>query len=181
MFNEYRDDCSAPKDRLIREIYRDLLRIARAMMRRERRDHTLQASALVHEAVMRLLDKQSLMESSDPSHVLAAAVQAMRQVLVDHARRRKAGKRGGGRARVPLDDVLASFDEQGVDVLDLHQALERLGQSYPDQAKVVELHIFGGLSIPEVAKTLRRSCTTVETRWRFARAWLRDELGGSKR
>lgn len=79
MFNEDRAECVDPKDRLIREIYRDLLRIARAMMRRERRDHTLQASALVHEAVMRLLDKKSLMESSDPSHVLAAAVQAMRR------------------------------------------------------------------------------------------------------
>ncbi len=150
-------------------------------MRRERRDHTLQASALVNEAVMRLVEKEAITESSDASHVLAAAVEAMRQILVDHARRRNAGKRGGGRARVPLDEVLVSFEEQGVDVIDLHQARERLAQSHPDPSQVVELHIFSGLSIGEIAKTLGVSRTTVETRWRFARAWLHDQLGGSER
>ena len=105
----------------------------------------------------------------------------MRQVLVDHARRRNAGKREGGRARVPLDDVLASFEVQGLDVIDLHQALERLAQAYPRQAQVVELRFFGGLSVPEVVKTLGVSDTTVESDWRFARAWLRGQLGGSER
>jgi RNA polymerase sigma-70 factor, ECF subfamily len=181
MPNEDCADYPDPKDRLIRAIYPDLRRIARGMMRGERRDHTLQATALVHEAVVRLLDKETLMESSEPSQVLAAAFRAMRQVLVDHARRRNAGKRGGGRARVPLDDVLAGFEEQGVDVIDLHEALERLAESHPDQALVVELHIFGGLSIGEVARTLKVSRTTVETRWRFARAWLHGQLGGTDR
>ena len=177
MLNEDRAGCPDPKDRLIRAIYKDLLRIARAMMRHERRDHTLQASALVHEAVVRLLDKEALRESSDPSQVLAAAVQAMRQILVDHARRRNAGKRGGGRGRVPLDEVLVSFEEQGVDVIDLHQALERLAQSNPDQARVVELHIFGGLSIGEIATTLvvsrhdRRDPLAVRTRLAARPAW----------
>jgi RNA polymerase sigma factor (TIGR02999 family) len=180
MLSEVGAGSPADKDRLIRAIYGDLVRIARGLMRRERRDHTLQPSALVHEAVVRLLKGEASMESSDTSHVLIAAVQAMRQVLVDHARRRKAGKRGGGRARVPLDEVLASFEEQGLDMIDLHQALEHLAQSNPQQAQVVELHIFGGLSIGEVAKTLGVSRTTVETRWRFARAWLRDQLGGSR-
>ena len=94
MLNEDHAGCPDPKDRLIRAIYRDLLCSARGMMRHERRDHTLQASALVHEAVVRLLDQEALRESSDTSHVFAAAVQAMRQILVNHARRRNAGKRG---------------------------------------------------------------------------------------
>jgi RNA polymerase sigma factor (TIGR02999 family) len=180
MLNEDPAGCPDGNDRLIRSIYGDLVRIARGMMRRERRDHTLQPSALVHEAVVRLLNGEALTESSDASHVLAAAVQAMRQILVDHARRRKASKRGGDRARVPLDEVLASFEEQGLDVIDLHEALDCLAQAYPHQAQVVELHVFGGLSIPEVARTLGVSRTTVETRWRFARAWLRGQLGGSQ-
>ncbi len=110
----------------------------------------------------------------------AAAAQAMRQVLVDHARRRNARKREGQRARVPLDDVLATFEARGLDVIDLHQALERLAQAYPRQAEVVTLRFFGGLSTPDVVETLGVSDTTVESDWRFARAWLRGQLGGSE-
>src|SRR3954469_6369188 len=116
------------RDCLIRAIYGELRRKAGGLMRRERRDHTLQASALVHEALLRFLSGEALTEIADRRHLYAAAAQAMRQVLVDHARRRNAGKREGHRARVPLDQVLASFDEQGLDVLDLHQALDRLAQ-----------------------------------------------------
>lgn len=146
------------------------------MMRRERRDHTSQATALVHEAVARLLDKEALKESSDPNQVLAAVVRAMRQILVNHARRRKAGMRGGGRARVTLDEVLASVEEQGVDINDLHEALERLAQAYPRPAQVVELRFIGGLSIPKVAKILGVCEGTVESDWRIARAWLHGQL-----
>jgi RNA polymerase sigma factor (TIGR02999 family) len=166
------------RDRLIRAIYGELRRTAGGLMRHERRDHTLQASALVHEALLRLLSGEALAEISDRRHLYAAAAQAMRQVLVDHARRRNAGKREGNRARVPLDQVLASFDAQGLDVIDLHQSLERLAQSYPRQAEVITLRFFGGLSVPEVAETLDVSDTTVESDWRFARAWLRGQLGG---
>ena len=130
---------------------------------------------------MRLLEKEALMNSTDSSQVLAAAVRAMRQVLVDHARRRNAGKRQGGRGRVPLDEVVASFEELGVGVIDLHEALKRLGKMFPRPARVVELRFFGGLSIPEVARTLGVSDGTVESDWRIARAWLHGELGGSKR
>jgi formylglycine-generating enzyme required for sulfatase activity len=109
MLNEDRADGPDSRDRLIRAMYKDLLRIARGMMRPERRGHTLQATALVHEAVARLLENEALKESSDPNQVLATAIRAMRQILVAHARRRNAGKRGGGRARVPLDEELAAL------------------------------------------------------------------------
>jgi RNA polymerase sigma factor (TIGR02999 family) len=166
------------QDRLIRAIYGELRRVAGGLMRRERRDHTLQASALVHEALLRLLSGEALAAIADRRHLYAAAAQAMRQVLVDHARRRNAGKREGHRARVPLDHMLTSFDEQGLDVIDLHQALDRLARSHPRQAQVVTLRFFGGLSVPEVVEILGVSDTTVESDWRFARAWLRGQLGG---
>jgi RNA polymerase sigma factor (TIGR02999 family) len=179
LLSEVRAGRPDAKDRLIRAIYSELRRTAGGLLRRERPGHTLQPSALVHEALLRLLSGEALTEAGDRGHLFAAAAQAMRQVLVDHARRRKAGKRGGNRARVPLDQVVASFDEQGLDVIDLHQALERLGQSHPRQAQVVTLRFFGGLSVADVALTLAVSDTTVESDWRFARAWLRGQLGGS--
>jgi RNA polymerase sigma factor (TIGR02999 family) len=181
MLSEVRAGDATAQNRLIRAIYGELLQTARGLMWRERRDHTLQATALVHEAVLRLLGGEALTEIPDRRHLYAAAAQAMRQVLVDHARRRKAGKREGHRVRVPLDEVLASFDEQGLDVIDLHHALERLAQAYPRQAQVVELRFFCGMSIPEVVETLGVSDTTVESDWRFARAWLRGQLRGSER
>jgi RNA polymerase sigma factor (TIGR02999 family) len=168
------------QDRLIRAIYSELRRTAGGLMRRERRDHTLQASALLHEALLRLLSGEALTEIADRRHLHAAAAQAMRQVLVDHARRRGAAKRQGHGARVPLDQVLASFEEQGLDVIDLHDALERLAQAHPRPAQVVTLRFFGGLSVPEVAEALDVSDTTVESDWRFARAWLRGQLGGDE-
>src|SRR5262245_33668729 len=155
ILNEVRAGRPDAEDRLIRVIYSELRRTAGGLMRRERRDHTLQASALVHEALLRLLSGEALMEISDRRHLYAAAAQAMRQVLVDYARRRNASKREGHRARVPLDHVLASFEEQGLDVIDLHEALDRLAQ-------VVMLRFFGGLSVPEVVETLGVSDTTVE-------------------
>jgi RNA polymerase sigma-70 factor, ECF subfamily len=180
MLDEVRAGRPEAQDRLVRAIYGELLRTARGLMRRERRDHTLEAGALVHESLLRLFKGEALTGIPDRRHLLTAAAQAMRQVLVDHARRRNAGKRAGQRARVPLDQVLASFDERGLDVIDLHEALERLAQAYPRQAQVVTLRFFGGMSIPEVVATLGVSDTTVETDWRFARAWLRDQLGGSE-
>jgi RNA polymerase sigma factor (TIGR02999 family) len=169
------------QDRLVRAIHDELLRTARRLMRRERRGHTLQAEDLVQEALARLLGGGALMGSADRRQLFASTTQAMRQVLVDHARRRNAGKREGRRARVPLDLVLAGFDAQGLDVLDLHQALERMAQLYPRQARVVELRFFGRLSIAEVVETLGVSDANVESDWRFARAWLRGQLGGLQR
>lgn len=167
------------RDRLVRAIYAELRRTAGGLMRRERPDHTLQPSALVHEALVRLLSGQALTDAPDRHYLFGAAAQAMRQVLVDHARRRRAGKRLGDRVRVPLDAALVAFDARGLDVLSLHEALERLAGSHHRPAQVVELRFFGGLSVPEVAEALGVSDTTVEADWRFARAWLRGQLGGT--
>jgi RNA polymerase sigma factor (TIGR02999 family) len=169
------------KERLILAIYGEMLRVARRMMRRERPDHTLEPSALVHEALIRLFGKENLPGIPSSSELLASAAKAMAQVLVEHARRRNARKRGGRRSRVPLDQVLEGIEEQGLDVLDLHQALERLSRSHPRQAQVVELRFFCRMTISEVAGALGVSDTAVETDWRFARAWLRRHLGGSER
>jgi RNA polymerase sigma factor (TIGR02999 family) len=148
-------------------------------MHQERAGHTLQPSALVHEALLRLLDGDALANVPNRRYLFAAAAQAMRQVLIDHARRRHAAKRDGARARVPLDEALAKFEERGLDIIALHEALESLARAHPRQAEVVNLRFFSGLSVPEVAEMLGVSDTTVEGDWRFARAWLRRQLEGA--
>jgi RNA polymerase sigma factor (TIGR02999 family) len=180
LLGEVRAGDEDAKDRLVRAIYAELRRLAGGLMHHERPGHTLQPSALVHEALMRLLDGEALAEVPNRRYLFAAAAQAMRQVLVDHARRRRAAKREGGRARVPLDEALVALEEQGLDVLVLHEALDRLAEAHPRQAQVVTLRFFGGLSVPEVAESLAVSATTVESDWRFARAWLKGQLGGSE-
>jgi RNA polymerase sigma factor (TIGR02999 family) len=165
------------RDRLVAAIYAELRRLAGGLMRHERPDHTLQPSALVHEALLRLLEGGALVEAPDRRYLFAAAARAMRQVLVDHARRRGAARRGGGSVRRPMDVALAYCAGQGIDVLALDEALGRLAGAYPRPAQVVDLRFFGGLSVPEVARTLEVSETTVEADWRFARAWLRGQLG----
>jgi RNA polymerase sigma factor (TIGR02999 family) len=177
ILGEVRAGCPGAQDQLVRAIYGALRRTAGGLMHRERRGHTLQPSALVHEALLRLLSGEGLAEIADRHHLYAAAAQAMRQVLVDHARRRGASKREGHHARVPLDQVLAGIEKQGLDVLDLHEALEGLARAHPRPAQVVTLRFFGGLSVTEVAEALEVSDTTVEGDWRFARAWLRGHLG----
>jgi RNA polymerase sigma factor (TIGR02999 family) len=179
LLEHVRDGREGARDRLVRAIYTELRHVARGLMRRERPDHTLQPSALVHEALLRLLSGETLAEIPNGRYLLAAAAQAMRQVLVDHARRRRAQKRDGERARVPLDQALADFEERGLDVIALHETLEHLARAHPRQAQVVDLRFFGGLSVPEVAAALGVSDTTVEGDWRFARAWLRGRLGGT--
>jgi RNA polymerase sigma factor (TIGR02999 family) len=179
ILGEIRAGCPDAQDRLIRAIYGELRRTAGRLMRRERPSHTLQPSALVNEALLRLLDGDALTDLPNRRYLFAAAAQAMRQVLVDHARRRHARKRDGNRVRVPLDQVLAGFDEQGLDVIALHEALDRLAQEHPRPAQVVDLRFFGGLSVREVAETLAVSDTSIESEWRFARAWLKGQLGGT--
>jgi RNA polymerase sigma-70 factor, ECF subfamily len=181
LLDEVRAGGADARERLVGAIYAELRRIARGLMHRERPGHTLQPSALVHEALLRLLDGDTLAEVPNRRYLFAAAAQAMRQVLVDHARRRRARKREGQRARVPLDQALSTIEEQGLDVIALHDALDRLAPAHPRPAQVVDLRFFGGLSVPEVAELLGVSDTTVEGDWRFARAWLRRKLGGTNR
>jgi RNA polymerase sigma factor (TIGR02999 family) len=169
---------STARDGLVRAIYDELRRIGARLMLRERPGHTLQPSALVHEALIRLFAGNAFDDPADRQRILAAAVLAMRQVLIDHHRHRHAAKRGGGWQRHPLDDVLAYFENnQGLDFLALHEALDRLAGLNSRQCLVVTFHSFLGLPMPEIAETLGVSLKTVERDWRLARAWLRDQIG----
>jgi RNA polymerase sigma factor (TIGR02999 family) len=162
-------------------VYGELRRQARRALRREAHGHTLQPTALVHEAYLRLIDQRRAHWESR-TQFLAVAAQVMRRVLVDHARARRRGKRGGGAMQVTLADVSASdsatvdLDSTPVDTLDLDEALTRFAALDPDKARLVELRYFAGLSIPEAAAALGVSSATVGREWAVARAWLRREL-----
>ncbi len=162
--------------RLLPLLYNELKRTAAGYMRRERDDHTLQPTALVHEAWMRLTDGVAT-EWQDRGHFLRLAARAMRNILVDHARARATQKRASGGEREPLDGLVESFEQQSVDVLALNQALESLAGFDEPLAHLVELRFFGGLTIEETARALDVSTPTIERRWRVARMWLRRELG----
>ncbi len=159
---------------LIPHVYNELRRLASAYMRRERADHTLQPTALVHEAYAHLVDHPNAHWQSR-AHFLATAAQ-MRHILVDHARARQAGKRGGIQHQITLDEALLPSADRTVDILFIHQALERLAAFDPRQGRVVELHFFGGLTFDEIAHVLGISERTAKREWSMARAWLRTEL-----
>jgi len=169
-------------DRLLRVIYAELHRQAGRAMRREGTAHTLQATALVNEAYLRLIDQRRV-EWRNRAHFFGVAAQLMRRILVDHARARLAAKRGSGVSMLSLGDVGAREEqriETDVDVLALHDALEKLATLDPDQARLVELRYFSGLSIEETAEALGISPATVKREWAIARAWLKRELEGGK-
>ena len=162
-------------DELFPACYDELRKIARRVLEREPRGHTLQPTALLHEAYLRLagLDAEAV---ADRAHFVRVAARSMRQVLVDHARRRGAAKRGGGRARVTLAGLAAEGSGEGVDLLDLDAALARLAELDARKARVVELRFFGGLSTQAAAHSLGIAPKTAEADWYFARAWLRRAL-----
>lgn len=163
-------------ERLFALVYDELRSLAASLMRRERPGHTLQPTALVHEAFVRLVDETRL-SWQNRAHFMGIAARAMRRILVDHARRRAAAKRGGGWERVSLADAPAA-EEDTVEVLRLHQALERFAAMDPRGAQVVELRVFGGLTVGEAAQVLGVSRRTVEGDWTAARLWLARELEG---
>ena len=163
---------------LIALVYEQLRQVAARLMHRERTDHTLSPTAVVHEAVIRLLGDAVFDTSPDRAYLVASAARAMREVLIDHARRRAADRRGGGWSRVPLDLVVDYFEGQGLDIVAVHEALDRLAALNERQAQVMTLRYFGGLSVPEVAASLEVAVVTVERDWRLARAWIRDQLQG---
>jgi RNA polymerase sigma factor (TIGR02999 family) len=158
-------------------VYDELRRLAASALRRERPDHTLQPTALVHEAYLRLADEPDARWESR-AHFLAVAAQAMRRILVDHARGRNALKRGQGEPHQPLDgvEVEAVGSLTTIDLLALDDALGRLASLDPRQARVVELRFFGGLTIEETAAVTGLSDRTVKREWQMARAWLRREM-----
>ena len=170
----------AALDELMPVVYGELRRIARAFMRRQRRGHTLQPTALVNEAFIKLFDKTNP-EVVDRAHLLALMSRVMRQILVDHARASGAEKRGGDAARVPWDTNVEVGSDRGtepVKMLDLHRALETLEGENAQLAEVVEMHYFGGMTAEEVALAVGRSVHGVRHELRYTRAWLRRTLAG---
>ena len=165
------------RQRLFVELQSELRDMASAMMHRERADHTLQATALVNEACLRLLDSDAIENATDRRYFFGMANRAMRQILVDHARARKTTKRGGQYQRGSLDIVLDNFEASNrCRFEDLEASLDALEKESPRQREVVELRFFSGLSIPEVAEVLDVSVGTVERDWRLARAKLFQQL-----
>jgi len=171
------EDASRPArtDELFALIYGELRRIAAGLLRRERPEHTLQPTALVHEAYLKLVD-QTRIRWEDRAHFLGIAARAMRQILVDHARGRAARKRGGGRQRVTLDEGVLAEEGKELELLALDEAMTRLAGVDERAARVVELRIFGGLTVTEIALVLGVSKRTVDGDWSVARMWLAREL-----
>lgn len=164
-------------DELTPLVLHELRRLARLQMRGERHNHTLQTTALVNEAFLRLIDLRRI-RWQDRAHFLALSARLMRRILVDHARTRNYQKRGGGAAIVTLDDVVISAPERGADLVALDEALENLARVDSRKSQVVELRFFGGLSIEETAEALGVSPETVQRDWRFAKVWLLREISG---
>jgi len=161
-------------------VYDDLRRVARAHLRREPPGQTLQTTALVHEVYLRLVDLDE-MTLHNRTHFFAMAARLMRQILVDHARRKRAGKRGGGVPAVSLADPPVGPERASVDVLALDEALDKLRVFGPRQCDVVELRFFAGLTVEEVAEALGISRATAEREWAMAKAWLYDRLSARPR
>ncbi len=162
-------------EELIPAVYLELRQMARRALRGERQDHTLEPTALVHEAYFRL-SSQERIQWRNREQFLGISAQLMRRILVDHARRKQAAKRGGERFAVTLEDGMALAEDKAVDLIVLDDALERLRELDPRQAKIVEMRYFAGLKIDETATALGVSVRTVKREWQMARAWLRREV-----
>jgi RNA polymerase sigma factor (TIGR02999 family) len=167
---------SSAEAELMERVYAELKSLASRFMREERPDHTLQATALVHEAFVKLSGRHNV-NFVDRTHFFAVAAQIMRRLLIDHGRKHRSQKRGGGKP-LPLDDLAIKVGELATDIEDLHLALERLEKTAPRQAKVVEMRYFGGMSEDEIAAHLNISPRTVKRDWVLARARLYGELTG---
>jgi RNA polymerase sigma factor (TIGR02999 family) len=169
----------AVADRLYRAIHHELRDLAAGLMRKERPGHTLQPTALVHEAFLRLVDA-SRIDFQNRAHFFGIASRAMRQVLIDHARARDAAKRGGDWQRVTLDDRIDALDDSGIDLFELNDALDRLAVEDEQMARIVELRFFGGLTEQEIAKVLGISRRSVQREWWVAKLWLKRRLAEPK-
>jgi|SRR5205807_7123162 len=167
---------SAALEKLMPLVYSELRRLARNYLRRERQNHTLQPTALVNEAYLKLIDQKNA-RWQNRAHFYGVAAQMMRRILVDHARQNKAAKRGGSeRQRLSITSAGEAGEKPDLDLLALHEALEELKTFDPQQERVVELKFFGGLSIEETAEVMGVGHATVERDWKMARAWLRRKL-----
>jgi RNA polymerase sigma factor (TIGR02999 family) len=164
------------QERLWNVIYQELHGVAQGMLRQERPDHTLQATALVNEACMRLFVGDVMAKAQNRAYLFGAAARAMRQVLVDHARKRRGAKRGGDWQRSPLDQVLDSYEARNIDLLTLNDALEQLRTSNPRQYQIVDEYHFGGFTMREIAEHLGVSEATVSNDFKRAQLWLATQM-----
>ena len=163
------------RDQLMPLVYEELHRLAHRYMKRESLGHTLQTSALINEAFVRLVDQKNV-RWQNRAHFFAIAARMMRRILVDYARSRNYAKRGGGAAQISLEEALIVSDERSAEVVNVHEALERLAEFDTRKIRIVELRFFGGLSIDETADVLGVSPGTVMRDWTLAKAWLRHEM-----
>ena len=172
-------DCSRgdgdAAERLMPLVYDELRRLAARYLQGERSDHTLQATGLVHEAYLRLVE-QSSMNWQNRAHFFSVAAQVMRHLLVDYARSRQAAKRGGVREKIEFDEAIASSEERAVDLIALDDALGELGAFDERKSRIVELRFFGGLTTEEIGTVLAISPSTIRREWRIAKAWLRRKI-----
>ena len=172
---DWRNGDKAAMERLMPIVYDELRRLASSLFRRERANHTLQPTALVNEAYLRLLG-QSEVGWQNRAHFFSAAAQLMRHILVDHARAHNAAKRGGGELRVSLKEDMAATEQREVDLIALDSALDELAALDEQQSRIVEMRFFGGLSVEETAEVLAVSPATVKREWSTAKAWLYRQM-----
>ena len=178
MLRDWRNGDQEALEQLIPVVYDELHRQAARYLRREHPGHTLQTTALIHEAYLRLIKQQNI-EWQNRAHFYAIAARLMRQILVDHARRRQATKRGGSDIKVPLEEAMVISPGENVDLVALDEALTRLAAIDPQQSRIVELRYFSGLSVEETAEVLGVSSRTVNRDWNVAKAWLRQQISES--
>ena len=178
LLEEWSEGNQSALDELYPLVYEELHRLARRYMSRERKGHTLQTTALINEAYVRLVDQRNV-HWANRSHFFAISAQIMRRILIDHARRHAYAKRGGGAQQVSLEEVAVVAREQSAEIIRLDEALKTLAKMDPRRCHVVELRYFGGLSNEEIAGVLKVSENTVTRDWNLARAWLHQQLTGS--
>ncbi len=172
---EYGNGKKQSLDEMLPLVYDELHLLAERYLRKERPNHTLQPTALVNEAYLRLVDQRSV-DWRNRSQFIGLAAQMMRRILVNHAELHLASKRGDGLKKITLDESLVFFEKQNLDILDLNNALHKLAEHDEQKSKVVEMRFFGGLTIEETAEALGKSHATIEREWAFAKAWLYREL-----
>ena len=165
------DGDRAAADSLLQLVYKEMRKLAASYLQKQRPDHTLQPTALVHEAYLKLIDTSEI-NWQDRAHFFAVAAQTMRNILVDHARKVNADKRGGDAQKIQLDEAVGLSKKQDVDLIDLDECLTKLAQQDEKQSRIIELRFFGGLTIEETAEVLKISPATVKREWAMARAWL---------
>jgi RNA polymerase sigma-70 factor, ECF subfamily len=176
LLQEYKDGNRSVLDELFPLVYAELRRLAASKLNGERAEHTLQATALVHEAYLRLVNQHSV-DWTNRAHFFGLASEMMRRILVNHALERKRLKRGSGETKIALDEAVTFAEERELDLVELDESLNELAKFAPRQAKIIELKFFGGLTNEESAEALGISPETVKRDWRVAKSWLKNNLG----